>query len=156
MVYIYALCTFGVCLVNVVYFFCLGNTCITLVCICREGVGITNTKHIETLCWRSRRCVVLPTQDAEAHWGSGRCRFYICSDRTIGIIYTYFGYGYWGGDCILYTKQVVYGGSGLLSNLVCRRRRLPPLLVVASCGGRCSQWASCVFLKKQDVFLCVS
>ena len=27
--------------------------------------------------------------------------------------------------------------SGLLNtNLVCRRRRLPPLLVVASCGGR--------------------
>ena len=26
--------------------------------------------------------------------------------------------------------------SGMLSNLVCRRRRLPPLLVVASSGGR--------------------
>ena len=31
----------------------------------------------------------------------------------------YFGYGYWDGDCILYTKQVVDGGLGLLSNLVC-------------------------------------
>ena len=30
------------------------------------------------------------------------------------------------GDCILCTKQVVDGGSGVLSNLVCRRRRLPP------------------------------
>ena len=51
------------------------------------------------------------------------------------------------------TKQVVDGGSGLLSNLVCRRRRLPPLLVVASCGGRRSLGVPCVFLKKQDVFM---
>ena len=74
----------------------------------------------------------------------------------MGIIYILWPYGYWGGDCILYTKQVVDGGSGLLSNLVCRRRRLPPLLVVASCGGRCSLRVPCVFLEKQAVFLCVS
>ena len=29
----------------------------------------------------------------------------------------YFGYGYWGGDYILCTKQVVDGGSGLLNHL---------------------------------------
>ena len=57
------------------------------------------------------------------------------------------------GIVYLCTKQVVDGGSGLLSNLVCRRRRLPPLLVVASCGDRCSQGVPCVFLKKQDVFI---
>ena len=45
----------------------------------------------------------------------------------MGIIYIlYFGYCYWDGDSILCTKQIVDGGSGLLSNLVCRRRRLPP------------------------------
>ena len=38
----------------------------------------------------------------------------------------YFGHCYWDGDCILCTNQVADGGSGLLSNLVCRRRRLPP------------------------------
>ena len=43
---------------------------------------------------------------------------------------------------------------GLLSNLVCRRRRLPPLLVVASCGGREILGVTHVFLKKQDVFIC--
>ena len=64
----------------------------------------------------------------------------------------YFGHCYWDGDCILCTKQVIDGGPGFLSNLVCRRRRLPPLLVVASCGGRCSRGVPCVFLKKQDVF----
>ena len=63
----------------------------------------------------------------------------------------YFGYCYWDGDCILCTKQVVDGGSGLLSDLVCRRRRLPPLLVVASCGGKGSWRVPRVFLEKQDV-----
>ena len=50
-----------------------------------------------------------------------------------------------GRGFILCTKQVVDGGLGLLSNLVCRRRRLPSLLVVAG-----EVWE---FLKKQDVFM---
>ena len=58
-----------------------------------------------------------------------------------------------GRGFILCTKQVVDGGSGLLSNLVCRRRRLPPLLVVASCGGRGSLGVGRVFLKRPDVLM---
>ena len=40
----------------------------------------------------------------------------ICSDRTNWDMY--FGYCYWGGDCILCTKQVVDSGPGLPSDLV--------------------------------------
>ena len=42
--------------------------------------------------------------------------------------------------------------SGVPSDIVCHRRRLPPLRVVASCGGRGSQEVSRVFLEREDVF----
>ena len=60
-----------------------------------------------------------------------------CIDRTNWDMYP--GYCYWGGDCILCTKQVVDSGPGRLATSCCRRRRLPPLRAVASCGGRWSQ-----------------
>ena len=50
-------------------------------------------------------------------------------------------------------KQVVDGGSGLLSNRVCRRRRLLPLLVVASCGAGAVWELDGFFLKRPDVFM---
>ena len=42
--------------------------------------------------------------------------WYTCSDRTNWDMY--FGYCYWGGDCILCTKHVVDSGPGSPSDLV--------------------------------------
>ena len=63
----------------------------------------------------------------------------------------YFGYCYWDGDCILYTKQVVDGGPVSPSDLVLSSWEIAALWVVASCGGRGSQVVPRVFLKREDV-----
>ena len=77
---------------------------------------------------------------------------YKCSDRTNWS--TYFGYCYWFGDCILYTKQVVDSGPGSPSvTSCCRRGRLPPY------GGGLLRWQwesgswACILEESRRVFI---
>ena len=57
----------------------------------------------------------------------------------------YFGYCYWGGDCILYTKQIVDSGPGSPSDLV-----LSPQETAAFTDGGLLRWqvesGSCTFV----------
>ena len=57
----------------------------------------------------------------------------MCSDRTNWDMY--FGYCYWGGDCILCTKQVVDSGPGSPSDLV-----LSSYEIATFTGGGLLRW----------------
>ena len=74
----------------------------------------------------------------------------LCSDRTNW--YMYFGYCHGVGIIYITRNRSQTVVRGRLATARCRRRRLPPLRVVASCGGRNKQGVGRLFLSNEDVF----